>query len=81
MQKLKEEVRTRFQSEDEINLTNVAQLKYMWACFNKAMHLFPPAPAGHTRIVPKGGDMIAGKWVDEGVSPLVNLSLLSTNLS
>jgi cytochrome P450 len=67
MQKLKEEVRTRFQSEEEINFTNVAQLKYMLACLNEAMRLFPPAPTGHPRIVPKGGDMIASKWVPEGV--------------
>jgi hypothetical protein len=67
MQKLKEEVRTRFESEEEINFTNVSQLKYMLACLNEAMRLFPPAPTGHPRIVPKGGDKITGKWVAEGV--------------
>ena len=68
MQKLKEEVRTRFQSEDEINLTNVAQLKYMLACLDEAMRLFPPAHTGNPRVVLKGRDMIAGQWVPEGVS-------------
>jgi cytochrome P450 len=68
LNKLKEEVRSAFKSEDEITLTSVGNLEYMLACLNEAMRAYPPAPVGFPREVPKGGVRINGHFIPEGVS-------------
>jgi cytochrome P450 len=70
MQKLTEEVRSAFNSEEEIKLTSVNHLNYMLACLNEALRMYPPVPIGLPRVVPKGGHTIAGHWVPEDVSYL-----------
>lgn len=67
MSELVSEIRSSFSDVSEINFTSVRQLKYLLACLNEAMRLFPPAPTGLARIVPKGGDMIDGRWDAGGV--------------
>lgn len=68
MKKLTDEVRTTFQSEEEIDLTSVNKLSYMLACLDETLRVYPPVPTGLPRIVPKGGATIAGKFVPEDVS-------------
>ena len=68
LDKLKDEVRSRFKSEDEITLTSVKNLTYMLACLNEALRMYPPAPGSMPREVPAGGAVIAGKWVPEKAS-------------
>lgn len=68
MEKLEEEVRSAFSNEDEINVTSVNKLTYMLACLDEALRMYPPAPAGLPRVVPKGGAIIADKFVPESVS-------------
>jgi cytochrome P450 len=65
--KLVEEVRTAFESEDQITITGVNKLTYMLACFNEGLRLYPPIPGYLPRRVPSGGAMINGDWVPEGV--------------
>lgn len=67
MKKLTDEVRSSFQSEDEITLTSVSKLGYMFACLDEALRRYPPAPFGMPRVVPKGGAVIAGQAVPENV--------------
>jgi cytochrome P450 len=67
MKKLADEVRSSFQSEDEITLTSVSKLRYMLACLDEALRRYPPAPFGMPRVVPKGGAVIAGHAVPEDV--------------
>ncbi|KAL2062039.1 hypothetical protein VTL71DRAFT_6305 [Oculimacula yallundae] len=74
--KLIAEVRGAFKSDDEINGLQVAQLKYLQACITEGLRMFPPAPVGFPRVVPEGGDIIAGKWVPGGM--VVNVSQLAT---
>ncbi len=70
MSKLKDEVRSSFQSDDEITLSSVNNLHYMLACLNESLRRYPPIPGGLPRTVPKGGANIAGAFVPQGVSPL-----------
>lgn len=46
----------------------LAQLPYLKACVEESLRVRPPSSFGLLRVVPKGGRMIAGKWIDEGVT-------------
>ncbi|KAJ5280754.1 Cytochrome monooxygenase lcsI [Penicillium angulare] len=67
-QKLREELRGAFQSYDEINFKAVIGLPYLNASLEEALRMYPPLPATLPRIVPKGGSVIDGEYVPEGVS-------------
>jgi len=49
--------------EDAIYAKSVANLPFLNACIEKALRIFPPAPIGLPRIVPKDGATIDGYWV------------------
>lgn len=68
LEELTREVRTTFNDEAEITLNSVQSLKYMLACLNESLRMYPPVPVGLPRIVPKGGHEIAGYWVPQDVS-------------
>lgn len=68
LDKVVQEVRTTFKSEDEIDLISVNGLDYMLACLKEALRQYPPVPLGLPRVVPKGGGTIAGNWVPQDVS-------------
>ena len=80
LDKLVEEVRTTFKSEDEIDLMSVNGLEYMLACLKESLRQYPPAPIGMPRVVPKGGFSVAGHWTPEDVSSL-SLHLITRFLS
>nr|A0A3Q9FEJ4.1 RecName: Full=Cytochrome P450 monooxygenase astA; AltName: Full=Asperterpenoid biosynthesis cluster protein A [Talaromyces wortmannii]AZQ56742.1 cytochrome P450 [Talaromyces wortmannii] len=63
MEKLLNEVRTTFKSEDEIDITTVNGLKYMLAVLDEALRVYPPAPGNFHRLVPKEGSVICEKFV------------------
>lgn len=67
-EKLKKEVRSTFESEENINFTSVQNLSYMLACLNEALRLFPPVAISLPRRTPEGGATIAGHYVPEGAS-------------
>ncbi|KAK5626223.1 hypothetical protein RRF57_001938 [Xylaria bambusicola] len=67
LQRLTEEVRTTFDSEEEINMTSVGKLTYMIACLNESLRRYPPVPTGMPRVVPKGGATIVDQFVPEGM--------------
>ncbi|KAI0836314.1 cytochrome P450 [Hypoxylon sp. FL0890] len=79
LEKLIQEVRSAFTSEDQITLTSVNSLSYMLACLNESLRQYPPAANGLPRVVPKGGSKIAGHWVPEG--SLVAVWHLAVNYS
>lgn len=66
LEKLTNEVRSTFKSDEEITLTSVNNLSYMLACLNEALRAYPPVPIGLPRVVPKGGAPIAGHAIPEG---------------
>lgn len=73
MKKLMDEVREAFNHEYEIDLISVNKLDYMFAVLDEAMRIYPPVPNQGNRVVPKGGAMVAGKWVPGGVRVLFSI--------
>lgn len=68
LNKLVDEVRTTFESEDDINLISVNRLTYMLAVLNEALRMYPPIANGLPRRVPQGGVEILDQFVPENVS-------------
>ncbi|RYP59422.1 hypothetical protein DL769_008539 [Monosporascus sp. CRB-8-3] len=66
--KVAEEVRTTFNSEEEIGLNSVSRLSYMLACLNEALRCYPPVATGLPRLVPKGGAYVAGQFIPESTA-------------
>ncbi|KAL7810678.1 cytochrome P450 [Trichoderma aethiopicum] len=64
--KLAQEVRSMFNSPQEITITSVQHLTYMLAVIDEAMRLYPPVVAGLTRLISEGGAVVAGEYVPEG---------------
>ena len=80
LNKVVEEVRTSFSSDEEITLQSASRLSYMMACLNESLRRYPPVPSGLPRVVPKGGGQVAGRFVPEGVSgpySMINCSRIS----
>jgi averantin hydroxylase len=67
MAKLITEIRTTFKSSSEIDLLTVGTLKYMLAVLDETMRLYPPVTSQPNRVTPRGGEIVCGKWVAEGV--------------
>lgn len=81
LQKLITEVRSTFQSEDEINMHSVQRLDYMLAVLDEALRMYPPVPAAIPRKMNPGGGMINGQWVPGGVSNMSESKILSKDQS
>ncbi|KAG9529486.1 benzoate 4-monooxygenase cytochrome P450, partial [Aureobasidium melanogenum] len=63
LSKLTQEVRSAFQSEQEITIASVSRLEYLLAVLEESFRLYPPAPTGLPRLVPDGGEVIDGAFV------------------
>ncbi|KAM0425583.1 hypothetical protein ACHAPT_009114 [Fusarium lateritium] len=63
--KLVDEIRSSFTSEQDITIASVNQLRYTIAVFNEGLRMFPPVPIGLPRETPKGGEEIEGFWIPE----------------
>jgi cytochrome P450 len=78
-QKMVDELRSSFKSEDEISSESLQKLPYFNACIEEGLRVHPPVPVGLLRTVPKGGAYIDGNWVPEGISVAVNSWAASHN--
>jgi hypothetical protein len=65
--KLKQEVRSRYKSSNEITSLS-ATFPYLTAAIHEILRLFPPIPFGMPRIVPPGGDTVDEMFIPGGVS-------------
>ncbi|EHK22060.1 uncharacterized protein TRIVIDRAFT_222494 [Trichoderma virens Gv29-8] len=63
--KLAHEVRTTFNSAQDITTTSVQHLKYMLAVINEVMRVHPAVVTGLPRVISEGGATIAGEYVPE----------------
>jgi cytochrome P450 len=73
LEKLVAEIRSTFQSDADITMTSVRQLKYELSAIEEALRLFPPVPTMLPRVTPENGCMIAGQFVPEGTTVSMNL--------
>ncbi|KAH8786726.1 cytochrome P450 [Hyaloscypha sp. PMI_1271] len=71
-EKLKNEVRSRFKTTDEIT-GHSATFPYLTAVIHETFRIYPPVPIAMPRITPKGGAMVAGVFVPEGTIVGVHL--------
>lgn len=65
---LREEVRGRFGSYDEIDAASTAHMQYLTAVALEGMRIYPPLPIALPRVVPEKGDTVAGHFLPGGVS-------------
>ncbi|KAH8883758.1 cytochrome P450 [Thozetella sp. PMI_491] len=66
--KLVQEIRSTFTTEDEITISRVNELEYMLAVINEGFRMYPPVPVGLARLVPKEGQFVEGFWMPEKTS-------------
>ncbi|KAF1916179.1 cytochrome P450 [Ampelomyces quisqualis] len=60
-QKLVDEVRPKFTSDDEITMKSTADLKYVFACIEESLRMFPPVLVLPPRLSP--GDFIGDYFI------------------
>ncbi|KAF2141517.1 uncharacterized protein K452DRAFT_327154 [Aplosporella prunicola CBS 121167] len=68
MARLVQEVRGAFAATDEMSLQRLAQLRYLNACLEEALRLYPPVPQGMPRRTPSAGCVVAGESVPGDVT-------------
>jgi cytochrome P450 len=64
-----------------ISYGEAVALPYLDACCKEAMRLFPSVALTLPRHVPKGGCVIAGQWLPEGIRVGVNAAVVHRNKS
>lgn len=68
MKKLTTELRRTFDSEEEISIERLQSLKFLQACIEEGLRMYPPISNGLPRLVPPTGALIDGQEVPAGVS-------------
>lgn len=66
--RLKDEVRSNFKTEADLNFEDLVKLPFMTACIEEGLRIFPSAPIGFVRTVPRGGDTVDGEFIPEGTT-------------
>lgn len=70
--KLVHEIRSTFTHYSDINIEEVNKMDYLIACLQEGLRYYPPVPSGFPRVVPKGGDIISGRYIPEGTAVYVS---------
>ena len=65
-ERLQQEVRTAFPTERDITMLSTAQLKYLHACIEETLRIYPAAAETPPRVSP--GEYVNGKYIPKGVS-------------
>ncbi|GAB7354527.1 hypothetical protein MBLNU459_g4991t2 [Dothideomycetes sp. NU459] len=63
MKKVVAEVRSSFETEEEINFTSVNKLDYLLACLNEGLRMYPPAPDAFPRRTGEQPETICGNTI------------------
>jgi len=59
LDKLVAEIRTTFNTPNDISIISLQQLKYLNACLQEGLRMYPPVPVGMKRqTVPEGADIL-----------------------
>ena len=68
MERLTEEIRESFSSVEEIGNPKLGSLPYLHACLPETLRMNPPKPSSLPREVLKGGLLVDGHLIPEGVN-------------
>jgi cytochrome P450 len=77
-EKVKAEIRGKFNTVADINMSSVQECEYMLAVLEESLRIYPPAPSIFNRMTPEDTE-ISGVKLPKGT--LVGLHQLSTNRS
>ncbi|OAA45480.1 cytochrome P450 ClCP1 [Metarhizium rileyi] len=66
LKRLTDEVRSTFASEAEITIESAGRLRYMLACLDETLRMYPAVATSLPRITPEEGGMVAGKFIPKG---------------
>ena len=72
LSKLCLEIRSAAANVLDLNLDLIHHMSYLKACMNESLRIYPPVPGTLTRLVPKGGAHICGKYVPQNTVVGVN---------
>ncbi|OQV03600.1 hypothetical protein CLAIMM_08622 [Cladophialophora immunda] len=78
-EKLVEEIRNEFPTEEDITHDRTMRMPYLNACINEGLRVHPPITPGLVRTVPDGGDIIDGYSVPGGTTVSVSSWAASHN--
>lgn len=68
MKRLTDEIRSTFQHESDITIERLQAMKYVHACLEEGLRMYPPVPNGLPRLTPEGETTtIDGKAIPGGV--------------
>ena len=70
LDKIKEEIRSSFQNEEEINIVNTGKLKYTQAVLDETMRRYPPVASCTPRQTPPEGNIVLGEHIPGNVCVL-----------
>ena len=68
MQRLKDEIRARFQSENDITIVSTQDFPFMDAVINETLRIHHATPSQLPRLLGKDGLMVGEQWIPGGVS-------------
>ncbi|KAF2177717.1 cytochrome P450 [Zopfia rhizophila CBS 207.26] len=68
LRKLTEEIRGAFADDSEITIEGLQRLRYLRACLEEGLRMYPPVPIGLPQLVPPQGAAICGDWVPGGTT-------------
>lgn len=63
MDRLQDEIRSKFSSAEEINLQKTDNMTYLHAVVSESFRMYPPGLAGQARVSPPSGDYIDGHYI------------------
>ena len=67
------EIRSRFPLDEAMDISALADCKYLNACLQESLRMYPPVPIGLRRLVVAENAMVAGYHIPKGViTPLLN---------
>lgn len=71
--RLAEEIRSTFSSEDDINMKSTTALPFLHACLEEALRIYPPLAETPPRVSP--GAFVNGQYIPKGVQFYSSLGL------
>ena len=74
LKKARDEIRSAFTTEDDIDPERVKRLPYLAAIVSEGLRMYPPFPEGLPRLAPRQGAQISGQWVPGGVRSAIQAS-------